>query len=167
MPTSADTPSSIAADKPPAKGHTVLRRGRVFLSGQIYHVSTTTAGRCRLFNDFTAGCAAARCFESRAILGDAEMLAWVLMPDHVHWLIGLGRQFTLGTLVGRLKAISARNVNRACGRNGTVWAPAYHDHALRGDEDLTPVARYIVANPLRAGLVQSVAHYPFWNAVFL
>jgi hypothetical protein len=29
------------------------------------------------------------------------------------------------------------------------------------------VARYIVANPLRAGLVSRVGHYPFWNAVWL
>ena len=95
------------------------------------------------------------------------MLAWVLMPDHVHWLIALGEQYTLDIVVGRLKAISARNVNQACVRAGAVWARAYHDHALRGDENLASVAHYIVANPLRAGLVKSVAHYPFWNAVFL
>ena len=149
------------------EGHAALRHGRVSITGQIYHVSTTTIGRSGLFDDFKMGCAAAACFESRVALGDAQMLAWVLMPDHVHWLIGLGEQFTLDVLVNRLKAISARNVNQARDQVGAVWARSYHDHALRSDNDVASVARYIVANPLRAGLVKSVAHYPFWNAVFL
>jgi len=38
---------------------------------------------------------------------------------------------------------------------------------LRNDEDLLDVARYVVANPVRAGLVPRVGDYPFWNAVWL
>ena len=43
----------------------------------------------------------------------------------------------------------------------------HHDRALRRDEDLLAVARYIVANPLRAGLVRRVGDYPLWDAVWL
>ena len=89
------------------------------------------------------------------------------MSDHVHWLIDLGEQYALDAFVSRLKATSARNVKQISHRTGAVWTRVYHDHALRSDEDVVAVARYIVANPLRAGLVMSVAHYPFWNAVFL
>ena len=35
------------------------------------------------------------------------------------------------------------------------------------DEDLVAVARYIVANPVRAGLVKNVRDYPHWDAVWL
>ena len=48
-----------------------------------------------------------------------------------------------------------------------MWARSFHDHALRRDENLLTVARYIVANPIRAGLVRRVGEYPFWNAVWL
>ncbi|NMM36570.1 MAG: transposase [Glaciimonas sp.] len=167
MTQTSDQPEIITTGKYAGEGHTALRHGRASLTGQIYHVSTTTICRSRLFADFRMGCVAARCFESRTTLVDAQMLAWVLMPDHVHWLIQLGEKTTLDTLVSRLKATSARNVNQISHRTGAVWARAYHDHALRSDEDLASVARYIVANPLRAGLVKSVAHYPFWNAIFL
>ncbi|HEU0187841.1 MAG TPA: transposase [Gallionellaceae bacterium] len=115
----------------------------------------------------TAACAAARCFEDEQLLGDARMLAWVLMPDHVHWLFQLGEKHNLGTLVRRLKSSSALQVNRALGRTGRLWAKTFHDHALRKDEDLQDVARYIVANPLRAGLVERIGDYPFWNAAWL
>ena len=148
-------------------GHTALRRGRVSLTGQIYNVTTVTLDRTAFFLDCAAGCAAARCFENHQLLGDARMLAWVLMPDHAHWLIQLGDHDGLETVVNRMKSASAREANRALGRVGSLWQRAYHDHALRSDEDVVTVARYIVANPIRAGLVRQVGHYPLWNAVWL
>jgi len=95
------------------------------------------------------------------------MLAWVLMPDHVHWLLQLGETDSLGEVIGRLKSASSRHTNRALNRTGPLWSKAFHDHALREEEDLQAVARYIVANPLRAGLIKRIGDYPFWNAIWL
>ncbi len=101
------------------------------------------------------------------LLGDATMLAWVLMPDHAHWLLQLGAGRTLDVLVAELKAFSARNANRSLARLGPVWGRSYHDRAIRREEDIQDVARYIVANPLRAGLVRRIGEYPYWNAIWL
>jgi REP element-mobilizing transposase RayT len=120
-----------------------------------------------IFLDFQAGCAAARCFEDRAILGDATMLAWVLMPDHVHWLVQLGTRDSLSKVVNRLKSSSARQGNLSIGTEGPLWQKAFHDHALRADEDLRQVARYVVFNPVRAGLVKRIMDYSFWDAVWV
>jgi hypothetical protein len=38
---------------------------------------------------------------------------------------------------------------------------------LRQDEDVARVARYVVANPLRAGLVKRIGDYPLWDAAWL
>lgn len=48
-----------------------------------------------------------------------------------------------------------------------LWQDGYHDHALRKEEDLQQVARYIVANPLRAKLVADIGDYPLWDAIWL
>jgi putative transposase len=48
-----------------------------------------------------------------------------------------------------------------------VWQTAYHDRAIRQEEDLEGIARYIVANPLRAGIVSSVRDYALWDAKWL
>ena len=40
----------------------------------------------------------------------------------------------------------------------------YYDHALRKEENVQNIARYIVANPLRADLVKNVGDYPYWYA---
>ena len=143
-------------------GHQALRKGRVSLPNHAYLITTTTMNGQRFFDEFNAGCAAARCFHSAAILGDAKMLAWVLMPDHAHWLLQLGEKDELDIVVNRLKSSSSRRANRVLGRQ-----PAYHDHALRVEEDLIAIARYIVANPLRAGLVKRIGEYPFWNAIWV
>ena len=154
----------LQAGKP---GHSALRKGRVSLPQQAYLVTTATIKRAPVFLDFEAGCVAARCFEDRTILGDTQMLAWVLMPDHAHWLLQLGASDTLSIVVNRVKSASARLVNRSLGKQGSLWQPAFYDHALRSDEDFRSVARYVVANPLRAGLVRRVGDYPFWNAVWI
>lgn len=95
-------------------------------------------------------------------------LAFVIMPDHLHWLVKLGSAGTLGKLMQAAKGRTARYLNAAASRTpGRVWQPGYHDHALRKDEEVRAVARYIVANPLRAGLVERIEDYPFWDAIWL
>jgi len=113
------------------QGHHALRKGRASIANGVYLITTTTFERQKLFDDFPVGCAVARCFEDADFLGDAAMLAWVLMPDHVHWLLQLGERDGLGRVVNRLKSASARYANRARGASGVVWAKAFHDHGLR------------------------------------
>lgn len=48
-----------------------------------------------------------------------------------------------------------------------LWQDGFHDHALRAEEDVVEVARYVVSNPLRAGLVRCLGDYPLWDAVWL
>ena len=148
-------------------GHAALRRGRVSIPGQVYHLTVTTRLRKPVFVDFGAACEAARCFEDAAMLGDSRMLAWVLMPDHAHWLLQLGELDSLTRIVVRLKSSSSRKANRVLGTKGSLWSRAFHDHALREEEELVSVARYIVANPIRAGIVSRIGDYPFWNATWL
>ena len=69
--------------------------------------------------------------------------------------------------VNTIKSYASRTINQIIGRSGPVWQKGYYDHALRDEENLAAVARYIVANPLRAGLARNVADYPLWDAVWI
>jgi REP element-mobilizing transposase RayT len=95
-----------------------------------------------------------------------ESLAWVVMPDHLHWMFVLNRS-TVAEVVRYVKGTSARSINIYRGYTGRVWQKGFHDHALRKDEDIKAVARYIIANLLRAGLVDNIGDYSFWDAVWL
>ena len=89
------------------------------------------------------------------------------MPDHLHLLIQLGDGDDLRGLMNRIKSRMGRLVNRRLGRPGSLWQPGYHEHLLRREEDLKGIARYIVLNPVRAGLVTSASQYSHWDAFWL
>ena len=69
--------------------------------------------------------------------------------------------------MNRIKSATARAYNARSACTGAVWARAYHERALRRDNDLLGAARYLVSNPVRAGLVKCVGKYPFWDAVWV
>ena len=137
------------------------------MPGRIYHITVVTKNRAPVFLDFNAACAAARCHHDQLVLADSVLLAWVLMPDHAHWLVQLGEQDVLEKMVARLKCASARSVNKTLGRSGSLWGRAFHEHVLRDERQLVANARYLVCNPLRAGLVTRLGDYPFWNSTWL
>ncbi|KAF1016860.1 MAG: REP-associated tyrosine transposase [Stenotrophomonas maltophilia] len=135
-----------------------LRLGRHSLLAQVY-VLTTTYLRRRLFeNDQAATCVAAQ-FAGIEQCGWVRSLAWVVMPDHVHWMFALA-QGELSCVARRFKSSSALALNRSSGRRGAVWQAGYFDHAVRADEGLERQARYILGNPIRAGLSTQIGEYP-------
>jgi REP-associated tyrosine transposase len=93
--------------------------------------------------------------------GRVESLAWVVMPDHFHWLFAL-RAGGLSDVVQTVKSRSARAINAAKSAQGQFWERGFYDHRLRGHEDLIAQASYIVANPLRGSLVTRLEDYPHW-----
>lgn len=152
------TPSSRQKKSKPNPHSKDLRKGRHSAANQIYLITTVTEDRLPVFGDFYA---------ARMLIGllhtdpEAKTLAYVLMPDHLHWLMQLGQTRDLSQVIQSIKTLSAKKVGRL------IWQEGYHDHALRWEEDLWAAARYIVANPLRAGLVSHLGDYPHWDAVWL
>ncbi|GAB3394611.1 hypothetical protein GCM10027514_40890 [Azotobacter armeniacus] len=73
----------------------------------------------------------------------------------------------MANLLRRIKACSTQAINRELHLRGQLWQRGYHDRAMRRDDDLQAKARYIVANPLRAGITLKLADYPLWDAVWL
>ena len=143
-----------------------LRLGRFSEAGRIYLLTTNTRDREPVFSDVALGrLVVAQCRHAQE-RGCVHSLAWVVMPDHFHWLIEL-RQGNLGELMQKTKSLASKAVNRAVGRQVRLWQPGFHDRALRRDEDLVKLARYVVANPLRAGLVGRLGDYPLWDAIWV
>ncbi len=145
-----------------------LRIGRYSIPGQIYLVTVVAYHRRAIFSDFSIGRIVIRELMQADNFGSTRTHAFVVMPDHFHWLVELGNCLSLPDVVGNVKCHSARNINRLMERPGThVWQCGFHDHALRSEEAVIDAARYIIANPLRAGLVKRVGDYPLWDAVWV
>ncbi|MGY4494221.1 REP-associated tyrosine transposase [Pseudomonas sp. TE3610] len=150
----------------PAHKAFALRTGRYSEPGRIYLVTTVTEGRLRHFDDWRTGRLVA---QQMRLIHEAqwvESLAWVIMPDHLHWIFALGDK-SLGEVMCRLKARSSLGVNSYLGRKGRIWQKGFHDRALRKEDNLKQMARYVIANPLRAGLVNRIGDYPLWDVVWI
>jgi REP element-mobilizing transposase RayT len=150
----------------PQSGHAALRRGRTSIAGQIYLITFVTKQRRALFSNPDMARLVASVVAQHTWT-QSRLLAWVLMPDHWHGLIELGEPDALSAVVGRLKANTSRRLHQEFPESGPVWARAFHDRALRSDEHVLLAARYLALNPVRAGLVQRVGDYPYWDAIWL
>ena len=149
------------------KGTSFLRKGRYSEQYRIYHVTSTTHERVPIFANFWHGRCVVRALARQHIDGHIESLAFVVMPDHLHWLVQLRSDRRLETCVNLAKSLSAREVRQSCGFKRRVWERGFHDRAVRQEDDLARIARYIVANPLRAGIVDSIRNYPLWYAKWM
>ncbi|MHB9022031.1 MAG: REP-associated tyrosine transposase [Halothiobacillus sp.] len=145
--------------KPP--GQQALRLGRFSQPNQIYSITTITAHRDPIFADWRKGRVLVRQMRALNMEQAVETRAFVVMPDHLHWLFSLGEPHNLPAVMRMLKAHTARELG------GGVWQAGFYDRAIRAEDDLKTIARYIVANPLRAGLVQRIGDYPLWDAAWL
>ena len=143
-----------------------LRRGRYFEPGRPYFVTIVVKNREKLFKDFWLARHLVAELRAANDQGLVDSLAWVIMPDHLHWLL-VPTGGSLPPVMQRTKSRSAIAINRTLGRGGPIWQKGYYDRGLRRGEDLRATARYIVANPLRAGIVSRLADYPHWDAIWL
>jgi REP element-mobilizing transposase RayT len=143
-----------------------LRIGRISEAGRPYLVTTVTHNRHPLFLDWRIGRLLVLHLRDATEQGYVDTLAWVVMPDHLHWLMVPGSE-SVNAAIRRVKSRSARAINQKLGAAGPVWQKGYHDHAVRRQQDMRALARYVIANPLRAGLVESIGDYPLWDAIWL
>jgi putative transposase len=99
-------------------------------------------------------------FFQQAFTTDFVILAYCFMPDHVHLLIeGTHDRSDCRQFITRGKQYSGFYFAKEFG--GQLWQRYGFERVLRDDESTLVVTRYILANPIRAGLVERVEDYPF------
>ena len=145
----------------------LLRKGRVSLPFHFYVLTMVTKNRDNFFHSFDIAqkvIAEIYTLENEQAI---KTISYVLMPDHLHWQFQLLQIYNLPDVVKRLKGRTTMSINKLLNRKGAIWQADYFDHQIKNDDDLINQARYIVANPLRAGIVKNIGEYPYWNCIYL
>ncbi|MEZ5944225.1 MAG: transposase [Planctomycetaceae bacterium] len=93
-----------------------------------------------------------------------SLAATVVMPDHAHLLLRPRPSLTLSRILKGIKGVSARMVNRARGKRGSLWQDESWDRIVRDVAEFEEKYQYIANNPVSAGLVKHLDDYP---AVYL
>ena len=93
---------------------------------------------------------------------DCDLHAWVIMPNRVHLLFT--PHTNVSSLLCSLKGFSARQVNKLLGSSGQpFWQNESYDRLVRTAEEFRSIEKYIVNNPVKAGLVASPEQFP-WSS---
>jgi putative transposase len=85
--------------------------------------------------------------------------AYCFMPDHLHLLLIAKENSNLIKFVSAYKQFSGFGYKNKTGKN--LWQKSFYDHILRKEENIPQVIKYILENPVRKGLVEYFADYPF------
>ena len=90
-----------------------------------------------------------------------RLWAWCIMPDHVHVVTAPhGNERSLSDFVGAVKSLATKTA-REMGLREKLWQSAFHDRILRPSERPEELAAYIVANPVRKGLIREGEKWPW------
>ena len=92
---------------------------------------------------------------------EAKVIAYCFMPDHLHLLAATPSDVNFMGFIQYFKQLSADRLSRRSRIARRLWQARFYDHALRLDEDIVTVARYIFHNRVRAGMLPDAADYPY------
>ncbi|MHC4880072.1 MAG: transposase [Planctomycetota bacterium] len=81
-----------------------------------------------------------------------DLDSFVVMPNHVHLLVQFRPPVTMKRQVTSWLQFTATQINRRLGRKGVFWQSEAFDHLVRSAEQFEYLRRYIVENPVKAGL---------------
>jgi len=125
-----------------------------------YSLTFCTLNRRKVFVDRATVAATLEQVRHTSAEHGFEVLAYCYMPDHTHHLVEGVRESSDLRQFCKIAKQRSGGVHARSGR-GRLWQEGYHDRVLRREDDIRDIARYILNNPVRAGLVVTPTEYPY------
>ncbi len=135
-------------------------RGFTYRGFHRYFLTFCTFQRRRRFTDVAAVGVALNQILRVAAREQFAVAAYCFMPDHLHLLVhGMSEDADVRRFIKLAKQCSGHAFSQT--QREHLWQRYGYERVLRGDEETLPVARYILENPVRAGLAECPREYPF------
>jgi REP element-mobilizing transposase RayT len=114
----------------------VRNPGRLDLENGCYHTISVTKGREPVFANPANAALLIDCILSMSQLGKAHVLAYAVMPDHLHLLLSPRNGGNLSNVMRSLKRFSVKRINESTSRSGSLWQQSFYDRAMRDEQHL-------------------------------
>jgi putative transposase len=126
-----------------------------------YFLTVCTDQRAPTFRDIEFGLYVATLFLQIGARLAFEVIAYCVMPDHLHLLVhGTTEESALKLYMHRCKQQTGFEWKNRRKHRRRLWQEGFHDRILRDTDPDEGVIRYIIENPVRAGLVDDAREYP-------
>lgn len=129
-----------------------------YVGAYRYFVTLCTAGKRQVFVPGFDYASFVQVLSSLAGRFGVDVVTYCFMPDHLHLLLEGTENTNLKEFIRVFKQMTSYHCKSAL---GGFWQRSYYDRILRRDEDSVAVARYILNNPVRRRLVETVTAYPY------
>jgi putative transposase len=139
------------------------RNARCVEPGLAYHVTQRGTNRERVFFTISDYQLYLKLLRSQLGTTHVEVLAYCLMPNHVHLVVVPQAADALGTLFRRVHGGFAQYANLRRGRTGHLWQQRFFSCPM-GEQHLWIGLRYVERNPCRAGLAAAPEQYRWSSA---
>jgi putative transposase len=126
-------------------------------------LTTNVASREPLLASRTAAAALLRVIAEVHRETRFKLLAFVVMPDHIHLVLAVPPHVKVSRVMRLIKGRFARRHNLGSGRAGALWQTRYHERALRSERALVAAIEYVHNNPVRAGMASRAESF-FWSS---
>ena len=135
---------------------------RLEIPGAIYHVVFKTTDEAPTLTGSSADCVAEEIIALESD-GLAQVLAWSIMSTHVHILLAPANG-KLSKVVHRIKGRTAYKLGKRHREMKKIWVRRYYDRRIRNDKQREEAERYIIENPVKAGLCERPEEWA-WSSV--
>jgi REP element-mobilizing transposase RayT len=101
----------------------------------------------------------------------ADLDSFTIMSNHVHVVLtplekSDGSYHSLARILHSIKSFTSNQANRILGLEGAFWQHESYDHYVRDPEELLRIRRYVLNNPVKAGLIDSIENWPWSYSKF-
>jgi REP element-mobilizing transposase RayT len=92
------------------------------------------------------------------------LIAWVIMPNHVHMLLAVMAGEHLPNIMHSIKSFTANRINKLLDRSGQLWQHESFDRYIRDSRHHAATVKYIENNPVKARLCLKASEWEFSSA---
>ena len=132
--------------------------------GSIHFVTTVTRVRGSWFSEQNVCEEILSLFEGYRKKYDAECFGYALMPDHLHaLLVQRTKEPVVPLLMEGFKSVSSRRIHPTGYPAGSLWTDRYDDVPVPGADAARTKLEYMLANPVRRGIVERPEEY-LWSS---
>ncbi len=140
------------------------RIARIIAPNYPHHITQRGNNRATVFFDDEDRLTYLKLLAGNAKKYQLRILAYCLMDNHIHLLAVPETEIALSRGIGLTNMMYTQYLNRKMNKSGRIWQNRFFSCVVESDRHLWAVARYIECNPLKAGIVDSVASYHWSSA---
>ena len=139
-----------------------IARGRQ--GGFAYHIINRANGRAEIFHknpDYEAFLSLLPAAKARH---PVKVFAFCLMPNHFHFVLEPAHTTALSQFMQWLLTTHVRRYHKHYGGSSHIWQGRFNSCPIQRDKHLITVLRYVLQNPVRAGLSSSAKDWQ-WSSL--